>query len=327
MSWQVRKRFRVFARGTSLRRRVAYSLAGVRLILVPVIFLAIYYLFAMGWIVDRIVSVDAPMTSCAERVSVEMLDARRAERNYFLLHDPAELQANRKLLADLGRTLDTCRELQPEEQEAIDKIRAQAGIYQGRVNEAVARMGQPAEAPVGHLQEVVRAYERDLNELLRRGKRQSRAQLTQELQSRIGSLDAEIAGTLVAGDPAFRRITADLQASSREVMRLASELEKRGWERVQRDHERARGLVRRAEWVLGIVSALTLLLSVWVSFFLPREAVRPLADLKAAVDHAASGNYEIDFEVQGDGEIAQLARSVRDLIAHVREKETSYRKT
>src|SRR5271157_4844426 len=95
MSWAVRKPFKVFARGTSLRRRVAYSLAIVRLILVPVILLAVYYLFRMGLIVDRIVSVDAPVARLAGQVSVEMLDARRAERNYFLLRDPEYLTANR----------------------------------------------------------------------------------------------------------------------------------------------------------------------------------------------------------------------------------------
>jgi hypothetical protein len=81
MAWRVRKPLRVFTRGVSLRRRVAYSLAIVRLILVPVIFLAVYYLFRMGWIVDRIVSVDAPVATLSERVTIEMLDARRSERN------------------------------------------------------------------------------------------------------------------------------------------------------------------------------------------------------------------------------------------------------
>ncbi len=65
MTWRIRKPLKVFARAASLRRRVAYSLAVVRLILVPVIFLAIYYLFAMGSIVDRIVSVDAPAATLA----------------------------------------------------------------------------------------------------------------------------------------------------------------------------------------------------------------------------------------------------------------------
>jgi signal transduction histidine kinase len=80
-------------------------------------------------------------------------------------------------------------------------------------------------------------------------------------------------------------------------------------------------LVRRAEWVLCIVSALTILLSVWVSFVLPRTVVEPLVALKAAVDHAAAGNYSIKFDVGGEGEVVQLANSVRKLLAHVRERE------
>ncbi len=320
MIWGVQKPSRVFARGTSLRRRVAYSLALVRLILVPVIFLAIYYLFAMGWIMDRIVSVDAPVASMAERASIEMLDARRAERNYLLLHDPEELEANHQSLARLEQILATCLELQPAEQPALQKMQVQVNLYRQRLGEAVARMGERTEAPVKRVQEVVQAYEKDLNDLVKRANHQGRSQLIKELQSRVGSLDAQIAAALVAEDPAFRQITLDLRASADQTLQLASELEKRSWERVERDHQQARNLVRRAEWVLVIISALTLLLSVWVSFVLPREVVRPLAELKTAVDHAAAGNYEIEFDVQGEGEVVELANSVRSLIAHVREK-------
>ena len=77
----------------------------VRLILVPLIFLAVYYLFAMGWIVNRIVNVDAPTTTISEQVSVEMLEARRAERNYLLLRDPAYVEANRVSIAKARETL------------------------------------------------------------------------------------------------------------------------------------------------------------------------------------------------------------------------------
>ncbi len=320
MTWRARKPFKVFARGTSLRRRVAYSLAIVRLILVPVIFLAIYYLFAMGWIVDRIVSVDAPVATLAERASIEMLNARRAERNYFLLHDPQELQVNRQAVSSLQQILVTCRELEPDEQSTLDKMQAEAKLYQDRVDQAVARMGQTSVAPDARIQDVVRAYEKDLNDLLKRSSHTSRGQLVQELQDRIGSLDVQVAQTLIAEDSAFRQITQDLRDSSNEFLRLSGDLEKRSWERVQRDHQQARALVRRAEWVLIIVSAMTLLVSVWVSFILPHEAVRPLAELKEAVDHAVAGNYEIEFDVQGEGEVAQLANSVRSLIAQVREK-------
>src|ERR1700682_3307632 len=98
MRWRIRKSFKIFAPGSSLRKRVAYSLAIVRLILVPVIFLAVYYLLVMGRIVDRIVNVDAPAAKLAEQASIEMLEARRAARKYSLFPDPAYLQTNPKTL-------------------------------------------------------------------------------------------------------------------------------------------------------------------------------------------------------------------------------------
>lgn len=328
MTWRNRNRPKVFHRGTSLRRRVAYSLAIVRLILVPVILLAVYYLFSMGWIVDQIVSVDAAVAMQAERVSVEMLNARRSERNYFLLHDPGDLKSSRQSLDQISQTLKTCRTLQPKETKTIDTMLQQVNLYRSRLDEAVQHMHHPDnQAPAARIREVILAYERDLDSLLRHSRHKTRSQLVEELQNRLGSLDAQVAETLVAEDPAFRQITTDLQTSSSKVLKLAASLESRSWGRVEQDHQHARKLVHRAEWVLGIVSALVILLSIWVSFFLPREVVRPLSELKAAVDHAAAGNYEIEFDVQGKGEVVELANSVRNLITHVRDKKSNSKLT
>jgi len=73
----------------------------------------------MGWIVDRIVSVDAPAAAMAQQASIQMLEARRAERNYFLLRDPSYLQANREAVARLNAILQNIKELQPEEAGAV----------------------------------------------------------------------------------------------------------------------------------------------------------------------------------------------------------------
>jgi CHASE3 domain sensor protein len=323
MTWRVRKPLRVFARGASLRRRVAYSLAMVRLILVPVIFLAVYYLFRMGWIVDRIVNVDAEVSTQAEQASIQMMDARRAERNYFLRPDPADLDANRQATANLEQLIATCQTLQPEESATTQEMAKQANRYKQQLVVAVARTGNPGQAPPGSIQRVVRAYERDLNSLFKRDRRESRSQLIDDLRTQVESFDSQITETLEVEDPALREAAVELQDSSTEVLRLASQLQRRSEQRVRQDHQLARRLIRRAEWVLGSVSALTLLLSVIVSFILPREVVKPMVDLKEAVDHAAAGNYEIEFELHGQGEVVQLADSVRNLIDHVREKSTN----
>jgi CHASE3 domain sensor protein len=313
----LRKSFKIFALGSSLRRRVAFSLAVVRLILVPVIFLAVYYLFEMGVIVDRIVNVDAPVTTLAEQASVQMLNARRAERSYLLLRDAQYLRENKESLAQLRTILARIRELAPELNSAQEGLQ-DVDLYEQQFRQAISLAEKPGNTAIERVQEVVRAYEKDLNDLLKRAGRQSRARLVDDLRNQVGSFDAQIMSTVEAGDPTLQRVAPALQASSQRVLEVAGELEKSGWARVQRDHSNARRLLYRAEWVLSSVSVLTVLLSIWISFILPRQVVKPLVELREAVDHAASGNYQIDFELRGEGELVDLAKSVRNLIAHVK---------
>lgn len=312
------KRFQVLAPGSSLRLRVAYSLALVRIILVPVIVLAVYYLFQIGFIVDHIVSYDAPAATLAQQATIEMLDARRSERNYLLLNDPASLQSVRDSLARLEQIFAALRDLNPADQQLIQQALDGLHQYHQRFENAVAAVGQPGQAPADRIRAVVQAYEQDLDNLLNNSRYRRREQLVDELRNRIGSFDAQISKTAQEGNPALRKITDDLHTSGQAVLDLASQMESRNWLRIDSDHRKARRLLSRAEWSLSIVSAITFLVSVWISFILPRQVVKPLISLKEAVDHAAAGNYEIDFDVKGEGEIVQLTDSIRNLIAHVR---------
>jgi methyl-accepting chemotaxis protein len=322
MIWRSRRSFIVLLQGFSLRRRVALSLALVRLILVPVILLAVYYLFRMGAIVDRIVSVDAPVATQAERASIEMLDARRAETNYLLLHDPDDIALNREYLRQLEKTIQTCRALQPEEKPTFDELGAQITFYRSSFNHAVERLGESNLPPIQSLRQIVRTYQKDLDDVLAHSPHESRASVIETLRARIESFDTEVAARVEENDPEIRQASQDTAAASQRIINLFTGLESRSWERVQQDHNRARALLIRAEIVGGIVSLITLLVSIWVSFTLPRKVVEPLTDLKVAVDHAAAGNYEIEFNVKGQGEVVELADSIRNLLAQVREKKT-----
>jgi len=319
MQSRIRRSFRVLAPGSSLRRRIAYSLGVVRLILVPVIVLAVYYLFQVGFIIDRIVSYDAPAATLAQQATIEMLDTRRSERNYLLLNDAASLQAARESLGRIEQILSAIRDLNPSDQvftqQALDALHE----YRQRFETAVALAGEPGQAPADRINAVVADYEHDLDNLLKNARYKSRAKLVDELRDRVDSFDTQISRTAQEGNPALRDITVDLQKSGQGVLDLASELETRNWSRIESDHHKAQRLISRAEWSLSIVSAITFLVSVWISFVLPRQVVKPLLSLKEAVDHAAAGNYEIEFDIQGEGEVVELASSIRNLIAHVRE--------
>ncbi|MGA9463785.1 MAG: hypothetical protein WBV28_13420 [Terracidiphilus sp.] len=293
------KVFKILAPGSSLKRRVAYGLAIVRLILAPVIFLTIFYLFKVGSIVNHIVNVDAPATNLAEQISLEMLQARRSERSYFLSHDSANLQENRQILDRIKQLANQIGRLEPDEREPSEDLLKSIGRYEQQFGSAVASLGPHGPTTEQRVQQAVAAYEADLNLLLSRSRRMGNGQLVREVQNQVESFDTDIAKTLEQESPALRLVTPEIQATSQHILQVAASMETQSWRRVEQDHQQARDLFYNAEWVLSIVSLVTFILSIWISFVLPRQVVKPLTSLREAVDRAASGQYPIEFELQG----------------------------
>ena len=317
MRFGIRKTFRILAPGNSLQKRTAYSLALVRLILVPVFCLAVYYLFRMGHILDRIVNVDAPAATLSQQASIEMLKARRSARNYLLLHDPKYLDSNRQEVELTREDLYKIRVIEADEEDDVEMASQALALYPQRLEAGLATLEESSKGSGDRIQAVVTAYEGDLDQLLRRANRTRRDQLVEELRKRIDSFDSQIIRTAQQDNPKLRKVTSDLNDSSEEVLKIASELESRNWDKVRKEHAEAGDLIRQAERSVSIVSAITLLTSIWVSFILPRQVVKPLLELKKSIDHAAAGNFEIEFDVQGKGEIVELAASLRNMFAAV----------
>jgi nitrogen fixation/metabolism regulation signal transduction histidine kinase len=320
MKLGIARTFRILAPGNSLRKRIAYSLGIVRLVLVPVIVLAVYYLFRMGAIVDRIVNVDAPAATMAQQASIQMLEARRAERNYLILRDPADLQNNRNAVLKVEALFDQMRDLEPDDRGAVEAAWASLKLYEQQFDAAAAALQQPGQNPNERLRAAVQTYEQDLDNLLKTSGRRNRQQLLDEVRQRAGSFDTQIIEAVQSSNPELRKVTDDLQTASQEILSVTSELENRNWARVQSDHKKARSLLLEAEIALSVVSFFTLIISVWVSYVLPKQVVRPLVSLREAVDHAAHGNYEIEFDVQGKGETVELAQSLQSLFARMKER-------
>jgi len=317
-STTIQKTFEILAPGSSLKRRVVYSLAIVRIILVPVIFLTIYYLFAIVSIINRIVDIEAPVTKLAEQVAVQMLEARRSERNYFLLHDPVYIQENQQAIGKIKELVGQIKDLDPSEQGASQDLLNSVEEFEQRTAGAMLLMKGPGGTAAERIQQAVAGYEKDLNEVLRRSRRMGNAQLVQELQNQVQTFDTELTKTFEQENQALGQITSEIRTSSQHVLDVASQIETQSWQRVERDHQEARSLARRAEWVLSIVSAITFFVSVWISFVLPRMVVKPLVSLREAVDHATAGNYPIKLELRGEGEIIDLAQSIQNLINRAR---------
>jgi len=133
--------------GSSLRRRVGYSLAIVRLILVPVIFLSVYYLFAMGRIVDRIGECRCPGSKAGRTDFRRDIRGPACSRNYVLFQDPEYLRANQESLMKVRQTLVRIGDLEPDEETIVQKDLDAVNRYEQRFASAVSTLGQSSRNP------------------------------------------------------------------------------------------------------------------------------------------------------------------------------------
>jgi hypothetical protein len=76
-----------------------------------------------------------------------MLDARRAERNYFLLRDPEYLRANQESLARATEAEGKIRDLEPEEQSATQQALEKPTLYGRQFSDAVSQAEKPGGTP------------------------------------------------------------------------------------------------------------------------------------------------------------------------------------
>jgi methyl-accepting chemotaxis protein len=238
----------------------------------------------------------------------------------LLLHDPTYLISNREAIQNVQQVLDSIQNLESDDHETLQKANEALTHYRQQFAEAVSVLDRPGQRQTDRIQAVVKAYEEDLDNLLKRSGRIRRERLMEELRQRVGSFDTQIFRTVEEGNPGLPQVADGLQQSSQDILEQTAALESANWARVQKGHANARKLIREAEWSLGIVSAITLLMSIWVSYVLPRQVIKPLLSLKEAVDHAALGNYEIEFDVHGKGEIVDLVESLRRMLTSIRQR-------
>src|SRR5215831_9235415 len=197
---------------------ISIRLAVVRIILVPVIFLTIYYLFEIVAIVNHIVDRDAPATKLADQIAVQMLAARRSERNYFLLHDTVYIQENQQAIREIKRLAGEIEDLDPDNRNDCQNLLNSVDEYERQLESAISLMKEPGGTAAQRVQQAIVTYENDLNQLLRRSRRMKNTQLVQELQNQVQSFDTDLTKTLEQENRALGQVTERVRTSSQHVL-------------------------------------------------------------------------------------------------------------
>lgn len=310
--------------GHTIRAQIAWSFVLIRLILYPSVIVAMIYFFWMASLVNRIAREDARLIRLAELIDVNLLEARKAEKNFALLGDRAYLDQHRDSTGTLRLLMEEGKRFARAEQDFTRIERAQ-GEYLAAFDKLSAQ-GPLDQAAIRHagvgsrLADYRRAVEGDL-EAFRNAVRSRRAydRLQRTLRGRLNALILDLEAFAQGEEPAIPAgLFQRLRRAGDEVQRLAREIAERTWRDLEVHREQAFRLRRTGLWVMSILLAATFCLNTVLTYVLPRRILGPVTELTEACRRVRAGDMAAQVAERRRDELGDLARAFNEMLEALR---------
>jgi nitrogen fixation/metabolism regulation signal transduction histidine kinase len=294
-----------------------------RLIFLPVIFLAVYYIAGMVTTTNQIATVDARVALLAEQVGAEITELRRAEINYLLLKDPAIFKRLKERSQVIVAHIDDGLDLGSGERSRFARMKVAVKAY-AAIIEQISQSNESVQdtAILNQFARSVHNYQKRIDALLAAAK-QARSQeeisrSVDEISKGAMSFDHFIVQSVVASESNRARQLEELQFKGEEIDALAREIRENSWRKVEEERGYAEHLGNRATLLITITLAVTLLLSFAFTWYLPRKVLYPIREVTQALRKASNGNYDVFLRLSAKDELGELVSEFHNLVDHVK---------
>lgn len=326
MSFRLWKIWWGYGNRLSMKGRIALGITLSRLIFLPVIFLAIYYIAGMVNATNQIATVDAKVARLAEQIISEIGEMRRAEKNYLLLKDPSYLKKINEVSQLVIAQIEDGLFISSSERNRFAEMKAAVKAYVDNI-EIVSQSTEPVKdvAALNQFSNMVRNYQKRIDSLLvaaRSFKSQEEiSQSIDEISSEAMSFDRFIVQSVIASEPKRSKLLAELQSKGDEIATLARQVNENSWKKVEQERSHAEQLGNRATLFITITLAVTLLFSFAFTWYLPRRVLNPIRQITQALRKASSGNYDVFLHLSAKDELGELVNEFHNLVEHMRDRE------
>jgi HAMP domain-containing protein/CHASE3 domain sensor protein len=313
--------FRKYENRLSLKGRIGLGITISRLIFLPVIFLAVYYIAGMVNTTNQIARVDAKSALLAEQISAEINEMRSTEKNYLLLKDPGELKKIKEraqvILAHIDDGEDTGSGENAHFAQLKDLVKSYFSTIEkiSQTNESV----QDATA-LSQFSKLVRNHQNRIDAFFavanQARSREEISRTVDEISKEAMSFDNFILQSVMVPQPSTTR--QELQSKGEEIEALVRQIRANSWGRVSEERNYAEHLGSRATLLITITLAVTLLLSFAFTWYLPRKVLRPIREVAQALRKASSGNYDVFLQLKPKDELGELVGEFHNLVEHIK---------
>jgi HAMP domain-containing protein len=313
----------------SLRSRIGLGITLSRIIFLPVIFLAIYYIAGMVTATNRIAKVDASVGRMADQILFEVGEMRKAEKNFILLKDPASFRKIKESAQKIISLSEDGLILSPSERSHFSQMRESVRGYMALL-ESFSQSGDTPQQDITALKGFsggVEDYQKRIESLLsvaKKSKTQEEiAQSIDEISTTAMSFDQFIIQSAIGSEPSRLKLLSELQTRGEEVAAKARLVNENGWKNVEEERARTESLGHRATLLITLTLIVTFLFSFALTWYLPRRLLQPVRDITQALRRASNGNYDVFLTINAKDELGELVKEFHNLVHHMRGKENN----
>jgi methyl-accepting chemotaxis protein len=326
MSWGIWHRWQRYSNRLSMKGRIGLGIAASRLIFLPVIILAIYYIAGMLSATDRIAKVTARTAGLADQVILEIREIRKVENDLLLLKDPLYLRSIKERVNHLNDHLENALQVDSRQKEQFLNLRNKVKDYSDRI-ESLAQSAGPALnlSSGGRFASMVNEYRNLLDHMLEAARHSKSPEEVSrsivEISNSSLHFDRFIVRSLLSRDPQRAILFENLRNRGQEIENLAGQISAEGWKRVEEERIETENLGNRARYLITIALVLTLILSFLFTWYLPKRVLHPLRQVTQALRKASTGNYDVILHLSAKDELGELVNEFHNLIEHMRDKQ------
>ncbi|MEW5978339.1 MAG: HAMP domain-containing protein [Acidobacteriota bacterium] len=320
-------KWRMYGKRLSLKSRIGLGITISRLIFLPVIFMAVYYIAGMVNATKQIVTVDAKSAGLAEQIISEVTKMRRAEKNYLLLKDPNQLKEVKEIAQLVTVLSEDGLLISSSERTRFSELKESVRAYVGNL-EAVSQGPHPPQdkAVVDQFAGLIQSYQRRLDGLISVAKQsKTPEQVTQSIDAITAeamSFERYMVESVIASEPKRSKQLEELRQQGDKIDRLARTINDNSWKRVEDQRSLAEQLGHRATLLITVTLAVTLLLSFAFTWYLPRRVLQPIREMTQALRKASNGHYDVFLNLDAKDELGELVNEFHNLVKHIKARES-----
>ncbi|MBN2417300.1 HAMP domain-containing protein [bacterium] len=288
--------------------RIQFALFTVAAISLGTSLLSLSFMNRMALKIEQVAYQDAQLSEIGESITLNVLKARREEKNFIIYLDTAYISINKEILLQTEESISRIGELTDRYSSECDTLKEMLGQYRGRLDQLVLNL-QENPRTLLNLQRQIIDYEEKLNNMSRN------SQSGKEGVSSLSDMSDPLfyASSKLSTEKA--KLFTELKTISGNMISISEDITSDSRSRLIEHSREGLSYSVRAQRNTITLLMITALLLIFLIFYLPYRIFLPYRKLKRILKSIARGNVDIDMrETHTEDELGELSRSFENAL-------------